>query len=107
MEKKTQKSYDVQEDVNYGILRIYAEFWKKTRKKIFVDWQNNLLHRKTLGKSYRSYRSVPHELTPQQAQHRVNIFRQLIGNAMDDRFIIIVTCDDKWVYYLNPDASNQ
>ena len=33
MEKKTLKFYHVLEDLNYGILRIYAEFWKKIRKK--------------------------------------------------------------------------
>ena len=62
---------------------------------------------KTLGKSCRSCRSVglSHELTPQQAQRRVDISRQLIGNPMDDRFIRrIVTCDEKWIYYRNPDA---
>ena len=31
--KKTLKIYHVLEDLNYGILRIYAEFWKKIRKK--------------------------------------------------------------------------
>ena len=33
---------------------------------------------------------------------------QLIGNPMDDKFIRrIVTCDEKWVYYQNPNASKQ
>ena len=33
---------------------------------------------------------------------------QLIGNPIDDRFIRrIVTCDEKWVYYCNPDTSKQ
>ena len=50
--------------------------------------------------------AVPHELTPQQAPRRVDVCRQLIGNPVDDRFIRrIVTCDEKWVYYRNPDAS--
>ena len=63
---------------------------------------------KTLGKSCRSCRSVSHELTPQQAQHRVDICRQLIGNPEDNRFIRrIVPCYEKYVYYHNPDASKQ
>ena len=41
----------------------------------------------TLGKSYRRRRSVPHELTPQQAHPRMDVCPQLIGNPMDDRFI--------------------
>ena len=36
------------------------------------------------------------------------ICHQFIGNPMKDRFIRrIVTCDEKWVYYCNPDASKQ
>ena len=59
--------------------------------------------RLTLVNSYRTLRSVPHELTPQQSQPRVDICRQLIGNPMDDKFISnIVTCDEKWVNYRNP-----
>ena len=42
---------------------------------------------KTLGKSYRSCGSLPHELTPLQTQRRVDIRRQLIGNLIDGRFI--------------------
>ena len=63
---------------------------------------------KTFGQTYRSCRSVPHELTSQQAQRRVDICRQLFDNAMDDRFIRrIVPCEEKWVYYCIPDASKQ
>ena len=48
-----------------------------------------------------------HELT-QQAQRRLDISRQLIGNLKDDRFIRrIATCDEKRVYCRNPDASKQ
>ena len=62
----------------------------------------------TLGKSYRSCRSVPHELTPQQVQNRVYICQHILGNPMDDRFIKrIVTCDENWVYYRKFDASKQ
>ena len=55
-------------------------------------------HVNTLGKSYKSCKSVP--------QRRLGICRQPIGNSMDDRFIRrIVICDEKWVCYRNPDAS--
>ena len=33
LEKKTLKIYQVLKDLNYGILKIYAEFWKKILKK--------------------------------------------------------------------------
>ena len=50
---------------------------------------------KKIGKSYRSFRSVPCELTSQKAERRVAIWRQLIiGNPIDNRFIRrLVTCD--------------
>ena len=52
---------------------------------------------------------LPDELTLQQAQRRVDICSPFTGgNPMDDRFIRrIVTCNKKWVYYRNPDASKQ
>ena len=113
--RKTLKIYHVLEDLNYGILRMYAEFWKKIYKKSIHRLSEELgaskdtIHCqiKTYGKSYRSCRSVPHELTPQQDQRRLNI-SHLIGNTMDDIFFRrIVTCDEKWVYYRNPDTSKQ
>ena len=45
-------------------------------------------------------------MTSQQAQRRVEIFRQPIGNPMDGRFFRrILRFDEKWIYYRNPDAS--
>ena len=44
LDKKTLKIYHVLEDLNYGILRIYAEFWKKIRKNVLVGFQKNLAH---------------------------------------------------------------
>ena len=80
-------------DINYGILRICPEFWKKIRKKKVLSEElgasKETIHRqtKTFGKSHRSFRFVPHELTPQQPERRVHIC------PMDDRFIRrIVTC---------------
>ena len=85
---------------------------KKSTRRLSeeLDASKDTLQRQinTLGKSYRSCRSVPHELTPQQALPRVAICRQFIGNPMDVRFIRrIVTCDEKWVYYRKPEASKQ
>ena len=68
------------------------------------------IHRqiKTLGNSYSSCRSVLHEMAPQQVQRRVDICQQVIGKPMDDRFIrVIVTCDEKCLYYRNPDSLKQ
>lgn len=66
----------------------------------------NHLHR--LGKVQKSCRSIPHELTAEQAQRRVDVCIQLRANPNDDRFLKrIVTCDEKWVYYRNPDTRKQ
>ena len=64
------------------------------------------LHR--IGKVNRSYRVVPHELSVAQAQRRVEACIQLRTNPNDERFLKrIVTCDEKWVYYRNPDTRKQ
>ena len=98
-----------------GYWEYTQSFGRKSAKKAIVGCQKNLVHRKTpyivrlihLG-IIQQLRSVPHQLTPQQAQRIVDICRQFIGNPMDDRFIRrIVTCDEKWVYYCNTDASKQ
>jgi [histone H3]-lysine36 N-dimethyltransferase SETMAR len=65
-------------------------------------------HLHTLGKINKRCREVPHDLTEIQAQNRVNACRKLLENPLDDRFIRqIVTCDEKWVYFSNPDKRNQ
>lgn len=65
-------------------------------------------HLHKLGKSYKSCRVVPHELTPEQAQRRIDVCRRLLENPIDDRFFKrIVTCDEKWVYFRNPDMEKQ
>ena len=83
--EETLKIYHVLEDLNYGIFRIYAEFGRKSSKSSRtlseeLDASKDNIHRqiKTLAKSYRSCRSVPHELTPQPSQRSVDICRQLI-----------------------------
>ena len=61
-----------------------------------------------LGKVNKRCREVPHQLTPAQAQRRVDTCRQLLENPMDERWIKrVVTCDEKWVYFSNPDKENQ
>ena len=104
LEKETLKIYHVLEDINYGMLRIYA---KKSTHRLSEelgaskDTINGQI--RILGKSYRSCRSVP-----PQAQRGVDICLQLIGNPMDDRFIRrIFTYVEKWIYYRNPEASKQ
>ena len=72
LEKKTLKIYHVLDDLNYDILRIYAEIWKKIppSKKNSTRWlseelgeSKDTIHSQieTLGKSYKSCRSVRHE----------------------------------------------
>ena len=81
LEKKMLRIYHILEDLNYGILRIYAEFWNKNpqesthrlSEELGASKDTILRQVKTLVKSYRSCKSVPHELTPQQAQRRVDI----------------------------------
>ena len=60
------------------------------------------------GKVVRRCREIPHELTEEKAQWRVDICKDLLENSFNSRFIKrIVTGDEKWIYFTNPDTSNQ
>lgn len=66
------------------------------------------LHLKALGKVNRRCREVPHALTKEQENKRVEICRKLLQNLLDERYIKrIITCDEKWIFFNNPDKSNQ
>lgn len=68
------------------------------------------VHRNLLshGKRNRRCKIVPHDLTPEQAEKRVKICEQLLLYPNDERFMkTIVCCDEKWVYFRNPDLRNQ
>ena len=41
------RTKDLPRSVNYGLVRTYAEFWKKIRRKILVGCQKNFVHQKT------------------------------------------------------------
>lgn len=61
-------------------------------------------HLKTIGKVNKRCREVPHDLTENQAKRRLDTCRKLLENPHDARFIRqIVTSDEKWVYFSNPD----
>lgn len=65
-------------------------------------------HLHQLGFRNRHPREVPHELTTHQAQQRVNLCNKMLANPSDDRFWRrIVTGDEKWVFFRNPDRQNQ
>ena len=60
------------------------------------------------GKVIRRCREIPHELSEENAQRRVDICKELLKNPFDKRFVKrIVTCDEKWIYFTNPEISNQ
>jgi hypothetical protein len=65
-------------------------------------------HPTALGKMYKSCRVVPHELTAEQAQQRVEFCRKLLQLPKDHHFIKrIVTCNEKWIYLNNLDLKKQ
>ena len=51
---------------------------------------------------------MPHDLTKNQAERRVEMCQKLQENLRELRFICqIVTCYEKWVYFSNPDTQNK
>jgi hypothetical protein len=65
-------------------------------------------HLTALRKIYKSCRTVPHELTAEQAQGRVEFCRKLLQLPKDHCFIKrIVTCNKKLIYLNNPDLQKQ
>lgn len=65
-------------------------------------------HLLSMGKVKKSSRLVPHELTPQQSGKRLEICENLLKNPSDMRFYRkIVTCDEIWVYWRNPNTHKQ
>lgn len=65
-------------------------------------------HLHQLGFSNRHPRVIPHELSPEQCQCRLDICRKFIAGPKDDRLWKgIVTGDEKWVFFNNPYKGNQ
>jgi hypothetical protein len=67
-----------------------------------------LRHLTALGKIFKSCRIVPHELTAEQVQRRVEFCRKLLQLPKDHRVVEgIVTCGEKLIYLNNSDLQNQ
>ena len=65
-------------------------------------------HLKSLGVRQIRPKQDPHDLTPQQAQRRLELCTKLLENPTDDRFWKrIVTGDEKWIFFKNPDKEKQ
>jgi histone-lysine N-methyltransferase SETMAR len=65
-------------------------------------------HLQQLGLTKVKCREIPHELSQEQAQRRVDICGQLLANLCDEHFFRrIVTCDEKWIFFRNPDTRGQ
>ena len=77
-----------------------------TRLGICIKTDHNHLHQ--LHYSLKRPRQDPYDLTDAQAQKRVEICQQLLKNPKDDRFWRrIVTCDKKWIYFVNNNRLKQ
>ena len=57
-------------------------------------------HLRKSGRKPRKSRHVPHDLTPQQKEKRVEACLQLLRKHQQGHFFSrLVTCDESWVYY--------
>ena len=115
LEKKTPKIYHVLKDINYGILRIYVEFWEKIRKTILVGCQKNLVHQMIPYIARLRHLENHTETVDLYLMHwhlnRLNVdWMSLVSLSLIPWMRLIrriVTCDEKWVYYCNPDAAKR
>lgn len=84
------------------IQMVLEEPCKSTRAMsadIGCDQSTVVRHLQLVGATKKRFREVPHELTPEQAQSRVDVCSQLLTFPFDERFFKrVVTCDEKWIY---------
>lgn len=61
----------------------------------------------SMGKRVKKLRQVPHNLTNSQKNRRIEICKILLQNPLDKRFLKrIVTSDEKWIYFSNPNNAH-
>lgn len=80
------------------------------RLSIDLRTSNATIHRKLkeLGKVNRRCKVVPHYLTSEQAQKRLDVCNQLLNEGLNGRQVRrIVACDEKWIFFRNPNTTNQ
>ena len=81
--------------------RILAEDFDCDHKTIV-----NILHE--LGKIWKKTRWVPHELTDTQKRNRVRAAQVLLARQAQAPFLhLLVTGDEKWVSFRNPNPHNE
>jgi uncharacterized protein YchJ len=100
----------VWDDHGFGIVRRPKKLLNNGQQQVRAVYQTHLAlrtihrHLTALGKIYMSCRVIPHELTAEQAQLRVEFRCKLLQLPKDHHFISrIVTCDNKWFYLNNLD----
>jgi [histone H3]-lysine36 N-dimethyltransferase SETMAR len=73
--------------------------------KIGCPWSIVQDHLHRLGKNYKQGISVPHELSLDQWY---TIYASILSRYEDDKFLRrIITGDEKWVLYNNPERKKQ
>lgn len=81
---------------------------RRLSDELDVSQRTVVRHLKAIGKVNRRCREVPHDLTENQAKRRIETCTKLLENPRDYRFLRqIVTSDEKWIYFSNPDKKNQ
>lgn len=90
---------------------IEADSRKTTREvaeELNVNQSTVLRHLKQIGKTKKLDKWVPHELTEQQKNRRLEIASSLVLRNKNDPFLErIITCDEKWILYDNRRRSAQ
>ena len=90
---------------DFGCSHVWvAEILKEAGKSHFLHPYSHF----SLGKTWKKSRWVPHELSDEQKQRRVDMATALLERNNETPFLEnIVTGDEKWVPFKNPDHHNQ
>ncbi|GBM08688.1 Histone-lysine N-methyltransferase SETMAR [Araneus ventricosus] len=96
------------QDVKQKVEMIPTTSTRKLSEELGLSEDTICLALLKLQKTYKNSREILHELTPQQANQRLEICKTLLENTQELRFFkLIVTCDEKWIHIRNPDNRKQ
>ena len=111
LEKKILKIYHVLENLDYGLLRIYTDFWRKIHKNVLVGCQKNSVHQKkpyiTRLRHLENHTEAVELYTMNWHLNRLTVEWVSVVSLSVIPWMIDCHVWWKWVNYRNPNASKE